>query len=98
MALRKTRRQLNNRQLYAFTHLYKWRDAMAREKDESLNYILPSHMLLMISEALPKEMTGILSCCDPVPPLVQNNLGDLHRIILQARDLPLHEVYVISFL
>lgn len=69
--------------------LYKWRDTIAREKDESINYVLPSHMLLMISEQLPKEMTGILACCDPVPPMVQSSLGIMHKIITSARELPL---------
>jgi len=53
-------------------------------------------MMLTIADTLPKEMTGILSCCEPVPPLVHQNLGDIHRIILQARDLPLHEVRLAS--
>jgi exosome complex exonuclease RRP6 len=69
--------------------LYKWRDNVAREKDESIAYVLPNHMLLMISEQLPKEMTGILACCDPVPQLVQSSLGIMHKIITFARELPL---------
>jgi exosome complex exonuclease RRP6 len=83
------RRSLNNRQVYAFMELYKWRDALAREKDESIAFVLPNHMLLMIAEQLPKEMTGILACCDPIPNLVQNGLGVMHKIITIARQLTL---------
>lgn len=73
--------------------LYKWRDGVAREKDESIAYVLPNHMLLMISEQLPKEMTGILACCDPVPPLVQSSLGVIHKIVTAARALTLQVSY-----
>jgi len=31
-------------------------------------------------------MQGILACCNPVPPLVKQNLGALHSIVLAARD------------
>ncbi|ODM99195.1 Exosome component 10 [Orchesella cincta] len=89
LALRKTRRSLNNRQLYAFSEIYKWRDGIAREKDESLGFVLPNHMLLTIAETLPKEMNGILACCDPVPPLIHANLGKIHKIVTTARELPL---------
>jgi len=83
------RRSLNNRQIYAFTELYKWRDTLARERDESLAYILPNHMLLSIAEQLPKEMSGILACCEPVPASVHAHLGRIRRIVTTARELPL---------
>lgn len=48
-------------------------------------------MLLTIAETLPKEMNGILACCDPVPQLLTSNLGKIHKIITLARELPLHQ-------
>lgn len=55
-------------------------------------YVLPNHMLLQIAEALPREMQGILACCNPIPPLMRQNLGLLHRIVLRAREQPLVQV------
>lgn len=52
-------------------------------------YILPNHMLLLIAEKLPKEMQGVLACCNPIPPLVRQNLVLIHQIILKAREQPL---------
>jgi len=49
-------------------------------------YILPNHMLLKISEMLPKELSGILACCSPIPPMVRQCLHEIHHIIKQARD------------
>lgn len=49
-------------------------------------------MLLQIAEALPREMQGILACCNPIPPLVRSNLLELHQIILKAREQSLQKV------
>ncbi|KAF5298456.1 hypothetical protein FQR65_LT01235 [Abscondita terminalis] len=84
----KSKRLFDNRQLFALKELYKWRDDLGRTEDESTGYILPNHMLLQISEQLPREMQGILACCNPIPPLVRANLLELHRIILKAREQP----------
>ncbi|CAH0556935.1 unnamed protein product [Brassicogethes aeneus] len=88
---RKCKRMFDNRQLYALKELYKWRDTISREEDESTGYVLPNHMLLQIAESLPREMHGVLACCNPIPPLVKANLLDLHHIVLKARDQPLNK-------
>ncbi|XP_026463935.1 exosome component 10 isoform X2 [Ctenocephalides felis] len=85
----KSKRMFDNRQLFALKEIYNWRDKIAREEDESTGYVLPNHMLLQICEALPREMQGILACCNPIPPLVRQNLMLLHQIILKAREQPL---------
>ena len=86
---RKSQKMFNNRQLFALKELHKWRDQTAREEDDSINYVLPNHMLLNIAETLPREMQGILACCNPIPPLVRQNLLRLHKIILRAREQPI---------
>lgn len=88
---RKSRKSFNGRQLYALCHLYTWRDKIARLEDESTGYVLPNHMILEISEILPREQQGIVACCNPCPPLVRQNLNELHRIILKAREMPLNQ-------
>ncbi|XP_047361979.1 exosome component 10 [Vespa velutina] len=86
---RKSQKFFNNKQIYALKELHKWRDMTAREEDDSTGYVLPNHMLLNIAETLPREMQGILACCNPIPPLLRQNLLKLHKIILKARDQPL---------
>uniref|UniRef100_A0A336LL95 Exosome complex component 10 homolog n=1 Tax=Culicoides sonorensis TaxID=179676 RepID=A0A336LL95_CULSO len=83
---RKSRKMFDNRQLYALQHLFIWRDKIAREEDESYGFVLPNHMMLHIAEVLPREMQGILACCNPLPPLVKQHLHILHQIILKARE------------
>ncbi|CAF0970033.1 unnamed protein product [Adineta steineri] len=85
----KSRKTFNIRQLAALKSLYYWRDRIARDQDESTGYVLPNHMLLQISDILPRESQGVRACCNPVPLLVQHHLHDIHQIILKARDIPL---------
>lgn len=85
----KSKRSFDNRQLFALSEIFAWRDKIARFEDESYLYVLPNHMLLQIADTLPREMQGILACCNPIPPLVRQHLNTLHQIVLKARDQPL---------
>uniref|UniRef100_A0A8C3Y1K5 Exosome complex component 10 n=1 Tax=Catharus ustulatus TaxID=91951 RepID=A0A8C3Y1K5_CATUS len=91
---RKQKKHLDTQQLAAFRLLFAWRDKLARQEDESTGYVLPNHMLLKISEELPKECQGIIACCNPVPPLVRQQINELHLLIQQAREMPLVKVGV----
>nr|CAH8841938.1 unnamed protein product [Trichobilharzia regenti] len=86
----------SHRQLYALENLYALRDTIARREDESIHYVLPNHMLKVIAEELPRESSGIFACCNPIPPLVRKYIHDLHKIILDARELPLTDLPLTS--
>lgn len=89
---RKSKKIFDNRQLYAYKEIFDWRNKIARQEDESCGYVLPNHMLLQIAESLPREMQGILACCNPIPPLVRQNLHIIHQLILKAREQQLVKV------
>lgn len=86
---RKQKKSFNTQQLAAFRLLFAWRDKLARQEDESTGYILPTHMMSKISEELPKEPQGIIACCNPIPPLVRQQVNELHLLVQQAREMPL---------
>ncbi|XP_044301392.1 exosome component 10 isoform X3 [Varanus komodoensis] len=86
---KKQKKHLNTQQLTAFKLLFSWRDKTARQEDESTGYVLPNHMLLKIAEELPKEPQGLIACCNPVPPLVRQQINEMHLLIQQAREMPL---------
>lgn len=52
-------------------------------------------MLLKISEMLPKESSGILACCSPIPPLVRQCLHEIHNIVKKAREQTFENVWFI---
>lgn len=55
-------------------------------------------MLLKISETLPKESSGILACCSPIPPLVRQCLHEIHHIVKKAREQTFENVSYIFIL
>ncbi|NXP72759.1 EXOSX protein, partial [Ramphastos sulfuratus] len=94
---RRQRKHLNTQQLAAFRLLFAWRDKTARQEDESTGYVLPNHMLLKIAEELPKEPQGIIACCNPIPPLVRQQINELHLLIQQAREMPLLKTHRVVY-
>uniref|UniRef100_A0A3Q2PAF4 Exosome complex component 10 n=1 Tax=Fundulus heteroclitus TaxID=8078 RepID=A0A3Q2PAF4_FUNHE len=94
---RKQKRSFNTQQLTTFRLLYAWRDKLARQEDESTGYVLPTHMMIKISEELPKEPQGIIACCNPVPPLVRQQVNELHLLVQQGREMPLLKADVTLF-
>uniref|UniRef100_A0AAQ5XTC6 Exosome complex component 10 n=1 Tax=Amphiprion ocellaris TaxID=80972 RepID=A0AAQ5XTC6_AMPOC len=94
---RKQKKSLNTQQLTAFRLLFAWRDKLARQEDESTGFVLPTHMMNKISEELPKEPQGIIACCNPVPPLVRQQVNELHLLVQQAREMPLLKPEVMLF-
>ncbi|XP_050536881.1 exosome component 10 [Daktulosphaira vitifoliae] len=83
---KRSKKLFDLQQMFALKSLFSWRDKIARELDESPGYVLPNHMLIKISETLPKEFSGILACCSPIPPLVRQCLHEIHHIIKKARE------------
>uniref|UniRef100_A0A3B5R8D3 Exosome complex component 10 n=1 Tax=Xiphophorus maculatus TaxID=8083 RepID=A0A3B5R8D3_XIPMA len=94
---RKQKRSFNTQQLTTFRLLYAWRDKLARQEDESTGYVLPTHMMIKISEEMPKEPQGIIACCNPVPPLVRQQVNELHLLVQQGREMPLLKAEVPLF-
>lgn len=40
----------------------------------------------------PREPQGIIACCNPVPPLVRQQVNELHLLVQEAREMPLLKV------
>lgn len=93
---RRQKRAFNTQQLSAFRLLFAWRDKLARQEDESIGYVLPNHMMIKVAEELPKEPQGIIACCNPVPPLVRQQVNELHLLVQQAREMPLLKAEIIA--
>jgi hypothetical protein len=52
-------------------------------------YVLPDLMLVQLAELLPKDIHGIRTSCKLVPELVEKNLEEIHRLLIQAIEKPL---------
>ena len=76
--------QLSEKQLNVFRKLHHWRDTLARSQDESLNHIMPNHVLFSITSAIPRDATTLLSVLHPISPFVRVRLSELQDLITSA--------------
>lgn len=68
-----------------FAALYAWRDNIARKEDESTRYVLPNHIMFEIASQMPSDTVTLLSCCNPVPPLVRQHSDTLIQLITRTK-------------
>ncbi|KAJ2053392.1 exosome nuclease subunit, partial [Coemansia sp. S16] len=83
--LRKWRQPLTPAQFSVLRALHAWRDACARDEDESTRYVLPNHMLFALATKAPADVPTLLASCHPTPPPVRMHAADLVVLIAQAR-------------
>ncbi len=77
---------MNSKQTKALRDLYEWRDKIARETDESWEYVLKNHQLLKIAELLPREIYGIFALCNPLSSIVEANVHEILEVVKSARE------------
>ncbi|OLL23211.1 Exosome complex exonuclease rrp6, partial [Neolecta irregularis DAH-3] len=70
---------LSNTQIAAFTALHQWRDRIARHLDESLRYVLPTHLMVSIAAALPKDLPQLYACT--LPPVAKDYANDILQLV-----------------
>lgn len=85
MTYYKYQKPLSASQMNVFKAIHAWRDHVAREEDESVRYVLPNHMMLLMAEKMAIDASGVLGCCNPVPPLVRQHATDLALLIQRAK-------------
>lgn len=76
---------MNPQQLAVCKAIHSWRDHIAREEDESWNYVLPNHMLMALVERMPLDSSGVIGCCNPCPTLVRMNAQAIAYTISKAK-------------
>lgn len=76
--------RLSEKQLNVFRKVHQWRDLLARGEDESLNHVMPNHVLFSITSVVPKDATPLLSVLHPISPFVRARLNELMDLIRSA--------------
>lgn len=74
---------LNREQESLLKALYDWRDLIAREEDESPQYICGNTGLLRVSSTCPKTVNELRSCMNPAPPMMIKYSSDILRMVKQ---------------
>ena len=72
--------------------LYDWRDNIAREEDESVQYICGNSGLVRIASICPQTVLSLKSCMNPLPPLVLKYANDVLRLVKISSGKKDHQV------
>lgn len=81
----KWKHPMTEQQLAVYKAIHQWRDVIARQEDESTNYVLPNHMLFALVERMPTESASVIGCCNPCPPLVRMNAQAIGLLVQRAK-------------
>ena len=76
---------LTREQFAVFRAIHQWRDVIARREDESLNSIMPKHVIFNIARETPTEMAALLGCSQPMSVFVRSRAQELLDVIKQAK-------------
>ena len=79
---------LSPHQLAVHRVLFAWRDAVAREEDESPAYVLPNHLLTRLATGMPQTPEQLHAVCHPLPPLLHYRASSLLAAIAGAQAPP----------
>ncbi|KAH1133320.1 hypothetical protein AAZX31_05G076200 [Glycine max] len=71
----------NAQQLAVVSGLFKWRDFVARVKDDSTGYVLPNKSILEIAKQMPVTANNLRLLVNSRHPYVEHNLDSLVNII-----------------
>lgn len=76
---------LSREQVAVFATVHKWRDSIARDEDESVNFIMPSHVLWSIARIMPETRAALLSLSNIFSPSLNQRLDELATLVRTAK-------------
>jgi len=77
----------STKQENALKALYDWRDKVAREEDESVQYTCPNSALLRIATARPHNVITLQGLVNPLPPLVLRHSQEVLNVIKHSSSM-----------
>jgi len=83
--LSRTPANFTKQQFAVFRSLHQWRDEAAREQDDSINYIMPNHLLFTIARASPTTRAELLSTAQPATQTIRLRTDELVATIARAK-------------
>ncbi len=73
-------------QFAVFKAVHQWRDAVAREEDESLHHVMPKHVMFSIATSMPMDMPSLLGVSHPISQPMRSRAGQLLGIVKKAKE------------
>ena len=84
--LSRTPALLKKEQFAVFRAVHKWRDAVAREQDDSAHYIMPNHQVFSVARELPTNRAALLGIAQPTTQTVRLRADELVAVVVKAKE------------
>lgn len=81
----RTAANLSKPEFATFRAIHKWRDEVAREQDDSVNYVMPNHMIFTLARAMPNTRAELLGVAQPATQTIRLRADELVATIVQAK-------------
>jgi exosome complex exonuclease RRP6 len=83
--LSRTPANLSKQEFSVFRGLHRWRDEVAREQDDSVNYVMPNHMIFTLARAMPSTRAELFNVAQPATQTVRLRADELVATIAKAK-------------
>lgn len=83
--LERTPALFNKEQFAVFRAVHQWRDQLARKEDEGKDQIMSKQIVFNIARRIPMDTPSLLGCSHPISATVRPRIGDLLRVIKEAK-------------
>jgi exosome complex exonuclease RRP6 len=72
-------------QFAVFRAVHQWRDDLARQEDESINWIMTNHALFNVAREMPPDRVAMFSVAAPISQPVRLRIDELVGVVNKAR-------------
>lgn len=82
----KTPGLFTNEQFAVFKAVHAWRDQIARKDDESINYVMPNHVIFTLAKLMPTDLVAVYGAVHPISHNVKSRVNELLETIKSAKE------------
>jgi exosome complex exonuclease RRP6 len=82
----KTPALFTNEQFAVFRAIHAWRDKIARKDDDSINYVMPNHVVFTLAKLMPMDMVSLYGAVHPISHNVKSRTAELLALIKLAKE------------
>lgn len=83
--LSRTSANLSKQEFAVFRAVHQWRDNVAREQDDSINYVMPNHMIFTLAREMPGTRAELFTKAQPATQTIRLRADELVATIINAK-------------
>jgi exosome complex exonuclease RRP6 len=84
--LNRTPALLDKQQFAVFRAVHQWRDEVARQQDDSVNYVMANHNIFSIAKEMPTEKAALFAVAQPTSQTVRLRADEVLSVIVKAKE------------